>query len=97
MGKRIQAAGFIGVVLIASTLDSPGWKLGLVLFAVSISVMEIGYRLNKLEERRTRRNEKIQAFNKRRKNDSVKEWVSSVRLYDTQRRQQVHTLHTEER
>lgn len=96
MGDKIQIAGFIGLLIFGSSLDSAGWFLGLVLVLISIFVMEIGYRLNKLEERRTRRNEKIQAINKRRQNDLVKEWVSSVRLYDTQRRQQVHTLHTEE-
>ena len=94
MGEKIQAAGFIGILIAGSSLDSEGWILGLVFLAISASVMEIGYRLNKSEERREKRHAKIQAINKRRKNDLVKEWVSTCRLYDTQRRQQVHTLHS---
>lgn len=94
MGDKIQAAGFIGILIAGSSLDSEGWILGLVLLAISASVMEIGYRLNKSKERREKRHAKIQAINKRRKNDLVKEWVSACRLYDTQRRQQVHTLHS---
>ena len=95
MGDKIQIAGFIGLLISGSSLDSSGWVLGLILVVVSISVMEIGYRVSKLEERRMKRHEKIQAINKRRKNDLVKEWVSACHLYDTQRRQQVHTLHSE--
>ena len=95
MGDKIQIAGFIGLLIFGSSLDSSGWALGLILVVVSISVMEIGYRVSKLEERRMKQHEKIQAINKRRKNDLVKEWVSTCRLYDTQRRQQVHTLHSE--
>lgn len=94
MGDKIQIAGFIGLLIFGSSLDSSGWVLGLILVVISISVMEIGYRVSKLEERRMKRHEKIQAINKRRKNDLVKEWVSACRLYDTQRRQQVHTLHS---
>lgn len=95
MGDKIQAIGFIGILISGSSLDSEGWILGLVFLAISASVMEIGYRLNKSEERREKRHAKIQAINKRRKNDLVKEWVSACHLYDTQRRQQVHTLHSE--
>lgn len=95
MGDKIQIAGFIGLLIFGSSLDSSGWVLGLILVVISISVMEIGYRVSKLEERRMKRHEKIQAINKRRKNDLVKEWVSACQLYDTQRRQQVHTLHSE--
>ena len=94
MGDKIQAAGFIGILIAGSSLDSEGWILGLVFLAISASVMEIGYRLNNSEERREKRHAKIQAINKRRKNDLVKEWVSARHLYDTQRRQQVHTLHS---
>lgn len=95
MGDKIQIAGFIGLLISGSGLDSSGWVLGLILVVISISVMEIGYRVSKLEERRMKRHEKIQAINKRRKNDLVKEWVSARHLYDTQRRQQVHTLHSQ--
>lgn len=95
MGEKIQAAGFIGILIAGSSLDSEGWIWGLVFLVISISVMEIGYRVSKLEERRVKRHEKIQAINKRRKNDLVKEWVSARHLYDTQRRQQVHTLHSQ--
>lgn len=94
MGNKIQTVGFIGILIAGSSLDSEGWILGLVFLVISASVMEIGYRLNKSEERREKRHAKIQAINKRRKNDLVKEWVSTCRLYDTQRRQQVHTLYT---
>lgn len=95
MGNKIQAVGFIGILIAGSSLDSEGWIWGLVFLAISASIMEIGYRLNKSEERRMKRHAKIQAVNKRRKNDLVKERVSTCQLYDTQRRQQVHTLHSE--
>lgn len=95
MGDKIQASGFIGILIAGSCLDSEGWIWGLVFLVISISVMEFGYRVSKLEERRMKRHAKIQAINKRRKNDLVKEWVSARHLYDTQRRQQVHTLHSE--
>lgn len=84
MGDKIQIAGFIGLLIFGSSLDSSGWVLGLILVVISISVMEIGYRISKLEERRMKRHEKIQTINKRRKNDLVKERVSACRLYDTQ-------------
>lgn len=84
MGDKIQIAGFIGLLIFGSSLDSSGWVLGLILVVISISVMEIGYRISKLEERRMKRHEKIQTINKRKKNDLVKERVSACRLYDTQ-------------
>lgn len=84
MGDKFQAAGFIGMLISGSCLDSDGWIWGLVFLAISASVMEIGYRLNKSEERRGKRYAKVQTINKRRKNDLVKERVSACRLYDTQ-------------
>ena len=41
MGNKIQAVGFIGILIAGSSLDSEGWIWGLVFLAISASIMEI--------------------------------------------------------
>ena len=50
MGNKIQAAGFIGILIAGSSLDSKGWAWGLIFLALSVSIMEVGFILKKSKE-----------------------------------------------
>lgn len=47
IGDKITGAGFISMLLLASGLDGPGWKICLLLVIASLVVMCIGQQIKK--------------------------------------------------
>lgn len=48
IGDKITGAGFISMLLLASGLDGPGWKICLLLVIASLVVMCIGQQIKKV-------------------------------------------------